>query len=475
MRALSALILALVVCAVVFPLAPWAPQVAAWQQAGVPVLVAVALGLALAGWLLPAKAGYLADRSPHADARGLVNAMSWLLLVHPLLHLAILAWVAWRPDHQGLDLVLPSGPARLPMLSVIAVVVIAPLVEEFFFRGRLLPWLMERVGTISAISLSACWFAAVHGRPVQAVVALPLGILLGLLWLRHRRLAPVVAVHGVHNALLVVLGGSLISSAVLALPMAMAGVVCLVAAHLPISRRRRLCLLVGLLALLIVTALHKPYSQAKDKLWLDAGTRLLSHPGIDADGVTMRLDSNGRRILSGDRRAALTAFVRDLPEGERRTWLLALLDPAALAREADENPFGIYQELRRLSAYPMTSQHLGVAVLHLAAIDPVALADLAREDPAGFAALVPVSRYRTDLVSVLTVLPTRHRLGMVESIRMAWDRSIASELHLALPPGAIGPRDRYHLKRNDPEAAKRLRDLAQTDPERARAWGWSAP
>src|SRR5258707_1380485 len=71
-------------------------------------------------------------------------------------------------------------PAALRILTVSALV---PVAEEWFFRGRLLPWLDEawrgrRWGRGAAVTLSTLAFAAAHGEPAQALFAVPLGLLL---------------------------------------------------------------------------------------------------------------------------------------------------------------------------------------------------------------------------------------------------------------------------------------------------------
>jgi membrane protease YdiL (CAAX protease family) len=111
----------------------------------------------------------------------------------------------------------PQSPARLP-LSLLCVAVIAPLAEEFYFRGLLLSWLRRKMAAPLAALLSAAIFAFVHFRFVShpgadgwvytGTIAL-VGLVNAVLALRTRSLWGPFAVHAGYNA-------TLISAAVLA-------------------------------------------------------------------------------------------------------------------------------------------------------------------------------------------------------------------------------------------------------------------
>src|SRR5690606_28853719 len=77
----------------------------------------------------------------------------------------------------------------------IALVVIAPVVEELLFRGVLLPGLARSYGERIGLVLSALFFGLLHGRPAEAVVAFAAGLVLGALRLRSRSILPCIALH----------------------------------------------------------------------------------------------------------------------------------------------------------------------------------------------------------------------------------------------------------------------------------------
>jgi CAAX protease family protein len=78
--------------------------------------------------------------------------------------------------------------------------VLAPAVEEMYFRGRLLDALDARVGRGWSAAITSTLFAAAHGVP--ELVPAYAGLALALLWLRRRTgglVAPIVA-HMINNA-----------------------------------------------------------------------------------------------------------------------------------------------------------------------------------------------------------------------------------------------------------------------------------
>src|SRR5262249_44976335 len=78
--------------------------------------------------------------------------------------------------------------------------VLAPAVEELYFRGRLLDALDARVGRGWSAAITSTLFAAAHGVP--ELIPAYVGLALALLWLRRKTgglVAPILA-HMVNNA-----------------------------------------------------------------------------------------------------------------------------------------------------------------------------------------------------------------------------------------------------------------------------------
>jgi membrane protease YdiL (CAAX protease family) len=96
---------------------------------------------------------------------------------------------------RSVDLRIESGVA----LTLVLVLVTAPISEEALFRGLMYPLLRQRVGTMAAALTTAVAFAALHGNVVQAAAALPGGLVMALVYERTRRLTAVIAMHMLYN------------------------------------------------------------------------------------------------------------------------------------------------------------------------------------------------------------------------------------------------------------------------------------
>lgn len=82
--------------------------------------------------------------------------------------------------------------------TLLCVVILAPIAEEFLFR-KLLMDRTRRYGDTVAILISAVFFALFHGNLYQFFYALLLGLLLGYLYARTGRLRWSIALHMVIN------------------------------------------------------------------------------------------------------------------------------------------------------------------------------------------------------------------------------------------------------------------------------------
>lgn len=69
-----------------------------------------------------------------------------------------------------------------PMMSVLAVVLIAPLAEELVFRGMCMGALKRAFPIWATIPLQGCIFAACHLVPYQMIYVLPCALALGLVY-----------------------------------------------------------------------------------------------------------------------------------------------------------------------------------------------------------------------------------------------------------------------------------------------------
>lgn len=107
-----------------------------------------------------------------------------------------------QKDDITTRLVSDPRPATVAGLAVFAVVV-APIVEEIFFRGFVFPAMRARLGVGWGAVATGAMFGVVHafGSPWGFLVPLALlGIVLCLLYWRTGSLLPSIALHSINNS-----------------------------------------------------------------------------------------------------------------------------------------------------------------------------------------------------------------------------------------------------------------------------------
>jgi membrane protease YdiL (CAAX protease family) len=110
-----------------------------------------------------------------------------------------------RDRGNPLDLYLKLPYATLTVLAIVSIV--APLLEEFLFRGWIQRRMERRLPAAQAIVITAVLFAAAHGEAFGFPTRLLFGLVAGHVAWSTRSIWPGVMLHGLYNATLV-LGGS---------------------------------------------------------------------------------------------------------------------------------------------------------------------------------------------------------------------------------------------------------------------------
>ncbi|WP_299039033.1 CPBP family intramembrane glutamic endopeptidase [uncultured Pseudokineococcus sp.] len=130
----------------------------------------------------------------------------------------VVALLAWGLLAFASPLAMPGGDlaSTVTLAELVATVVVGFLVnavvEEVFYRRWLLSRVQAWLGPWPAIVLSSLlwsvWHAAIQGTgdlgldvPSALVTHMPLGVFLGCLWSRYRRMWPLLAAHGAVNSL----------------------------------------------------------------------------------------------------------------------------------------------------------------------------------------------------------------------------------------------------------------------------------
>jgi uncharacterized protein len=103
-------------------------------------------------------------------------------------------------DTQGEAIMKMFAELDTPVWFIVVGAVIAPLVEEVFFRGFLFQGLRQRYGWITAMLLSSAIFAAAHLDLVALVPTFILGNVLAYVYHRSNSVWPGIILHFLVNA-----------------------------------------------------------------------------------------------------------------------------------------------------------------------------------------------------------------------------------------------------------------------------------
>ena len=184
----------------------------AWHVAQVGDALAKLVAGGVIIWILRQNPTFAAVSDSRLRWVGIVGAgVLGGLVVAPIcmvqLQMCSILWQWFNPDA-----VLPVHPVLLAIRDnawgwwgglqlLLTAVVVAPLVEELFFRGLILQtvWHYARQAWLAVI-ISSVAFGAVHGQPQDILPLCTMGIVLGYLRLRTRSLTACVIAHAVFNA-----------------------------------------------------------------------------------------------------------------------------------------------------------------------------------------------------------------------------------------------------------------------------------
>ena len=104
---------------------------------------------------------------------------------------------AWTESYNEASAGIDTGT----LTGVLAVAVVAPVVEELIFRGLVLNRLSRAMPGWLAVALSAAVFGACHGHPVWFGYAFVLGAVFGFVALRTGSILPTILGHLVFNGI----------------------------------------------------------------------------------------------------------------------------------------------------------------------------------------------------------------------------------------------------------------------------------
>ena len=121
-----------------------------------------------------------------------------ILLIFNATYSAFLAVFDLRAQ---VDLVPIFAESSSPWWLLLAGIVVAPIVEELFFRGFVYAGLAQRYSWRKAAVISSALFALIHLQPLAIVPIFILGYLFAYLYERSKSIWPAVLMHVTTNAL----------------------------------------------------------------------------------------------------------------------------------------------------------------------------------------------------------------------------------------------------------------------------------
>jgi uncharacterized protein len=125
---------------------------------------------------------------------GLLIASYAVIIIHNLILIAL------GIDTQAESIFKLFENIESPVWFFIVGVVLAPIVEEIFFRGFVFQGFRQRYGWVNSMLLSSALFAAAHLDPVALIPTFILGCLLAYMYQRSNSIWPGVILHFLVNA-----------------------------------------------------------------------------------------------------------------------------------------------------------------------------------------------------------------------------------------------------------------------------------
>ena len=126
------------------------------------------------------------------------------LIIALIISILILDAIGYKPPPQPVfDMFFEEKRNNVILFLTIFVSVLGPMIEEIFFRGFLYSAVRKRFGVLIGVLLSAGLFSTLHTNAVGFLPIMMLGILMAFLYEITGSLIASMAVHIVHNSIIV--------------------------------------------------------------------------------------------------------------------------------------------------------------------------------------------------------------------------------------------------------------------------------
>ena len=162
-------------------------------------LAIIVIGFALAA-LIVVYLGKGSNHEPVTPPRQ--SPLLWILLVPFILSVSLAAspLSSWIPMPDVMKRIF-TGLSQHNIPTILTVVVIAPVCEEWLYRGIILKGLLTHYPPLKAIVWSAVIFGVMHANPWQAAPTFCLALAFGWIYWRTRSLRYCIFMHAANNAI----------------------------------------------------------------------------------------------------------------------------------------------------------------------------------------------------------------------------------------------------------------------------------
>ena len=142
-----------------------------------------------------------APRRPWGDSGiGLAAGVGLVIVTGLWVTVVVQAWrLVFGFDPTPPDQVADCIRGAAVAVNGFVIVVLAPLGEEFFFRGFLYRALRRRFAVVASVAISALAFSTIHFSPFLILALLPVGAGLALLFELRQSLLPPLVAHATFN------------------------------------------------------------------------------------------------------------------------------------------------------------------------------------------------------------------------------------------------------------------------------------
>ncbi|MCB2359678.1 CPBP family intramembrane glutamic endopeptidase [Clostridium estertheticum] len=137
---------------------------------------------------------------PHLNCKNFVYATLMIVSFRLIFDNSLIFWVSGISTPSFINQAVDEL-AVLPIISIISVIIVAPIYEEIIFRGILLKGMSKKTNSAVAIVVSALLFAVVHMNIPQGINAFLLGLVLGFIYLNKKSIYLSIFAHFINNVL----------------------------------------------------------------------------------------------------------------------------------------------------------------------------------------------------------------------------------------------------------------------------------